>query len=115
MRNFYPELNQKIQEISEGDEEFRVELTQAIYVGLLELKEQYLEGFKKKDGVVIQQVRHKVKPTLSMFQFDQLIETLQKGKEILDAQGFVVDFTSHLEDFKLEVDRAIHDVSALNK
>ena len=47
MEQIYPELDQRICEISDGDKEFQKELTLAIYLGLLELKEKYTEGSLK--------------------------------------------------------------------
>lgn len=113
MTQFYTELPQRIQEMAEGDEEFRIELTQAIYQGLLELKEKYSEGLQEHDMVKIQQIRHKVKPTLAMFDLDLLTDCLQRGKEILEAEGFDGDFKNHFEDFTKKVDQAILEVGSL--
>nr|WP_287937253.1 hypothetical protein [Algoriphagus sp.] len=115
MSNYYPELNQRILDMSDGDEEFREELTQAIYNGLVELKKVYAEGTVEKDLVKIQQIRHKLKPTLSMFEFDLLTETLQEGKELLETQGFDGKFALHFEDFLEKVDLAIQEVKKLTK
>ena len=53
MNNFYPELSQRILEMAEGDEEFRVELTSAILNGLIELKSVYGEGIMEKNEIKI--------------------------------------------------------------
>ncbi|MBC6368050.1 hypothetical protein [Algoriphagus sp. AK58] len=115
MTNYYPELNQRILEMSEGDDEFREELTQAIYKGLIELKQIYSEGTIERDIVKIQQIRHKLKPTLSMFDFDLLTENLQKGKELLESSGFEGEFEVHFKDFIEKVDLAIQEVENLPK
>ncbi|MBS4069725.1 MAG: hypothetical protein KGZ90_00245 [Algoriphagus sp.] len=113
MTSYYPELNQRIAEMSDGDEEFRVELTQAIYRGLVELKKVYSEGSQEKDMHKIQQIRHKLKPTLSMFDFGLLTHNLQEGKEILESNGFDDRFQAHFADFIQHVEQAIKEVELL--
>ncbi|WP_290508371.1 hypothetical protein [Algoriphagus sp.] len=99
--------------MSDGDEEFKKELTQAIFAGLKELKQFYSEGMLQRDLEIIQQIRHKVKPTLGMFEFDDLANSLQQGKEILESAGFGIQFQSHYEEFILQVDKAIEEVNRL--
>lgn len=113
MNNFYPELNQRILEMSEGDEEFKMELTTAIYNGLVELEVKYSEGLADKDEVKIQQIRHKIKPTLMMFEFVELIDCLSKGKEILESEGFSASFEVHYHDFLEKVKLAVSEVLLL--
>lgn len=113
MSNCYPELNQRILEMAEGDDEFRVELTSAIYTGLLELQAVYAEAWLSRDEVKIQQIRHKIKPTLSMFEFDQLADALQQGKEILESEGFGAAFEAHFEVFLRNVGEALAEVGRL--
>ena len=114
MSNYYPELNQRILEMAEGDDEFRIELTSAIYNGLLELETKYTEGLVEKDEVKIQQIRHKIKPTLAMFEFDQLAESLMEGKAILEADGFGDACELHVQDFLEKVKAALVEVIRLN-
>ncbi|WP_439480988.1 hypothetical protein [Algoriphagus formosus] len=106
-------LSQKILEMSEGDEDFKVELTSAIHSGLLELRQQYSIGKEKADLDIIQQIRHKVKPTLAMFEFDELSDSLQEGKQILESEGFGVNFESHFKDFTSKLDEVIQEVFSL--
>jgi hypothetical protein len=106
-------LSQKILEMSEGDEDFKVELTSAIHSGLLELRQQYSIGKEKADLDIIQQIRHKVKPTLAMFEFDELSDSLQEGKQILESEGFGFNFESHFKDFTSKLDEVIREVSSL--
>ncbi|OOG73638.1 hypothetical protein [Algoriphagus sp. A40] len=113
MSIYYPELNQRILEMAEGDDEFRLELTSAIYNGLLELQKVYSVGRAEKNEVMIQQIRHKVKPTLAMFEFDQLSDSLQKGKMILEAEGFGEAFEIHYLDFLDKIKVALIEVSHL--
>ncbi len=109
----YPELSQRILEMAEGDEEFRMELTTAIHAGLLELKTKYSEGFHEKDEVKIQQIRHKVKPTLGMFEFENLSLILQEGKEILESEGFSNAFEMHFNLLMEKLDTAIEETAKL--
>ena len=113
MSTIYPDLRQLIVDMAEGDEEFKDELTRAIHNGLLELKEVYEQGVIMRDEVTIQQIRHKVKPTLGMFEFDDLTEILQDGKEILETQGFGEDFENHWAKLKLKVSLAIEVVAKM--
>ncbi|TFV97640.1 hypothetical protein E4S40_03045 [Algoriphagus kandeliae] len=113
MSLIYPELNFRIEEMSDGDEEFKKELTQAIFAGLMELKQLYSAGMIQRDLEIIQQIRHKVKPTLGMFEFEDLANSLQNGKEILESTGFGPEFQDHYERFIKQVDRAIDEVKRL--
>ncbi|GMQ27367.1 hypothetical protein [Algoriphagus confluentis] len=113
MIQFYPELSQRIEEMAEGDKDFREELTKAILDGLVELKSKYAEGLIKKDQVIIQQVRHKLKPTLAMFDMFLLSDALQQGKEILEREGFSSKFNTHFRDFEVKVNSAIEEVTKL--
>lgn len=115
MTQIYPELNLRILEMSEGDEEFQSELTHAIYNGLLDLQTKYREGVKAKNEIIIQQIRHKLKPTLSMFKFHDLIEELQNGKEILESRGFNEDFDIHFASFNAKLEAAIERVFQLTQ
>jgi hypothetical protein len=115
MIKLYPELNRKLLEISEGDEEFKSELTKAIHNGLNELKSIYSKGYQEKDSLIIQQIRHKVKPTLAMFEFEDLIVEIQKGKEILETQGFSENFSIHVSALDRLIDAAIYNVDLLLK
>lgn len=109
----YPKLNQRILEMAEGDEEFQEELTKAIYKGLVELKEKYVQGAETHDEYIIQQIRHKVKPTLEMFEITDLSEILQNGKVIIESKGFENDFECHLEQFLEKIEIAIQEVGNL--
>jgi len=109
----YPELNQHILDMAEGDEEFREDLTKAIHSGLIELQEKYAEGKQLKDDVIIQQIRHKVKPTLAMFGFDDLSEILIAGKDIIETSGFGDEFDSHFSLFQRKLKVAIQEVKFL--
>ncbi|GAA0880076.1 hypothetical protein GCM10009119_30460 [Algoriphagus jejuensis] len=109
------ELNQRILDMAEGDDEFRSELISAIYTGLMELQTVYAQGRIEKDKVKIQQIRHKIKPTLVMFDFDQVAVSLEEGREILDAQGFGLAFESHFLSFLILMDLVLLDVKRLKE
>lgn len=111
MFNNYPINFEKIDEMAEGDADFRAELVSALFKSLTELKEKYLEGAEQKDLEIISQIRHKVKPALSLFEIKKLEEVIQEGKDILTAHGFNEDFLEHLDGFLDAVQDAIDQVS----
>lgn len=112
MKN-YPLLAVKIEEMSEGDEEFKSQLTEAIHQGFLDLKNSYQKGIETKDEVIIQQIRHKVKPTLILFGFDDIIILLQQGKDILSSQGFGTQFELHGAELNEKLIIALGELSKL--
>lgn len=108
MEQIYPELDQLISEMADGDKEFKSQLTLAIHQGLLELKEKYTEGSSEKDDHKIQQIRHKLKPTLMMFELTHIIDELQTGKEIIESEGFdCAAFKVHYQRLNEKLDVAI--------
>ncbi|MEB2774263.1 hypothetical protein SYJ56_03045 [Algoriphagus sp. D3-2-R+10] len=114
MEQIYPELNQLIYDMADGDKEFQTELTLAIHKGLIELKEVYAEGSSEKNDIKIQQIRHKMKPTLSMFELSHIIEELQIGKEIIERDGFNgLAFNTHYRNLQKKLDIAIKRVYEL--
>ncbi|WP_339753460.1 hypothetical protein [Algoriphagus aquimarinus] len=114
MEQLYPELDQLICEMADGDKDFEKDLTVAIYKGLLELKEKYAEGSSEKDDIKIQQIRHKLKPTLCMFELSHITDELQVGKEIIEGEGFdCVQFQSHYLSLQVKLEAAIQRVHKL--
>lgn len=111
MLNTYPVNFEKIDEMAEGDADFRAELVSALFKTLTELKEKYLEGAELRDMEIISQIRHKVKPALSLFEIKKLEEVIQEGKDILTESGFNDDFLNHLDGFLDAVQDAIDQVS----
>lgn len=112
MKN-YPLLAVKIEEISEGDEEFKSQLTTAIHQGFLDLKNSYQKSREIKDEVIIQQIRHKIKPTLILFGFDDIILLLQEGKDILSSQGFGPQFELHVDLLNSQLNIALEELGKL--
>lgn len=115
MKHNYPELNLRILEMSEGDEEFQMELTNAIHNGLLELQMKYKEGLEDKNEKTIQLIRHKIKPTLSMFEFNDLSDELLNGKEILESKGFCEELDIHCQNLNRMLEIAIERVFQLTR
>ena len=113
MSSHFPRLKQRIGDAAEGDEEFQHDLTKAIFLVLTELKKVYSEGYIEKDVHKIQQIRHKLKTTLTMFDLDPIMETLQEGKDILESQGFGSEFDVHFNKFDYRLKLAIQSVEDL--
>ncbi|MCH6200639.1 hypothetical protein MMU07_13725 [Aquiflexum sp. LQ15W] len=110
LENQLPVNFDRIEEMAEGDAEFRAELVSALYKSLSELKEKYLEGSELQDLEIISQIRHKVKPALALFEINILSDVIQEGKDILSEKGFNEDFITHLEHFLDAVQDAIDQV-----
>lgn len=115
MKQIYPDLNDRILDISEGDTEFMAELTTAIHNGMKELKQKYSEGKFEKNESTIQQIRHKLKPTLIMFEFNDILEELQEGKGIVEKDGFNQEFDRHYNQLMKKLELAIDRVETLQK
>ncbi len=115
MKYIYPDLEQLIDEMAEGDDEFKSELIQAIYNGLMELKTKYAEGAADQDEFKIQQIRHKAKPTLGMFGFEDLLNETQLGKEIIEQAGFGNLFEEHFRRLSEKLSLAIERVKGLSQ
>lgn len=96
----------KIEEMVEGDEEFRTQLLEAIMVAVKELQESYIKGIDTKIEEIIKQARHKIKPTLTLFGLRALASTLGDGKQLIAKGGFEQDFRDHKNKF-LSVSNAI--------
>ena len=97
MLNDYPINFERIDEMAEGDADFRAELVSALFKSLSELKEKYIEGAELKDAEIISQIRHKVKPALELFEIKKLENIIKEGKDILNETGFSEDFLVHLD------------------
>lgn len=96
----------KIEEMVEGDDEFRTQLLEAILVAVKELQDCYIKGIEMKKEEVIKQGRHKIKPTLILFGLKALATTLGEGKLLILNGGFEQDLEKHKKKF-LSVSNAI--------
>lgn len=107
MQNTPPVNFDKIDEMTAGDADFRAELVTAIFNSLLELRDTYIEGASSENEDIIQEIRHKVKPSLALFEVNVLNELLNEGKEIIEENGFGPEFLKHLDNFLDAVQDAI--------
>lgn len=107
MYNTPPVNFDKIHEMTDGDADFRAELITAIYTSLVELRNTYIEGASLEDENTIQEIRHKVKPSLVMFEINPLNDILSEGKDIIETNGFGPEFLAHFEKFLDAVQEAI--------
>lgn len=101
----------KVEEMVEGDDEFRTQLFQAIQVAVKELQDNYVNGIREKDAEAIRQARHKIKPTLLMFGLKPLSATLGEGKRLISNGGLDQDFSKHVEEFLKNTNAVIEEVS----
>ena len=113
MKLLYPELKSLISGVSDGDYDFENQLTTAIYRGLNEFREKYEEASLDKNQEIIQQIKYKLKPTLSLFGFNHISTELQNGQEILDSSGFDSAFESHKSDLFFLLEAAICESKSL--
>jgi translation elongation factor EF-G len=108
-----PPVNfERVEEMAEGDADFRAELIAALFKSLTELKEKYLEGAERQDLEILSQIRHKVKPALALFEIQTVDQIIQEGKHLLHEQGFGTAFLEHLGQFLDAMDEAIALVEA---
>lgn len=99
----------KVEEMAEGDMDFQSELLNAIYISIQDLKNKYLEGLSAQNEEIIQQARHKIKPTLSLFELKKLHAVLQEGKTIVSSNGFK-DLEKHQAQFVQAADDLLKDL-----
>lgn len=102
---------QKIEEIVEGDADFRKQLLNAIIVAVEELKEKYIKGIEEKDPECIKQARHKIKPTLGLFDLHRLRTVLGQGKDIFSDNGFNKDYESHIQEITGAIKEIVREVN----
>ncbi len=99
----------RVEEMAEGDENFKKELLRAIYTSIQDLKVKYVEGISSHSLEKLQQARHKIKPTLSLFELKRLTAILQEGKAHVSAKGFE-DLDSHQNQFSEVTDELLKDL-----
>jgi hypothetical protein len=100
----------KLQELSDGDKEFHQELTLALFKSLLELKDKYHSSSLNKDIEGIKAIRHKIKPTLILFEITLLQNIIAEGKLVLEESGFSSAFDLHLLNFNAGLDKTISEL-----
>lgn len=100
----------KVEEMAEGDMEFKSELLNAIYTSIQDLKKKYVEGLTLQNEEIIQQARHKIKPTLSLFELKKLNDILQEGKALVSSGGFD-ELELHQGKFLQATDELLNDLN----
>ncbi|WP_200978845.1 hypothetical protein [Echinicola sp. 20G] len=101
---------EKVQEMSEGDLAFQKELLLAISNSVSELKERYREAIDRKDEELIHQARHKVRPTVTIFELRNLSEVLDDGRKLIAAAGMDANFDNHFQEFLKATDDLLRDI-----
>lgn len=108
-----PPINySRIEEMAEGDEDFKNELIFAIHTSLLDLKVSYLQASTLKDDETLHMVRHKVKPTLVLFNMERLSQTINAGKTLIEENGFDQRFSEHRDQFLRDIDEALEEAQS---
>ncbi|MEX2593282.1 MAG: hypothetical protein WD426_10940 [Anditalea sp.] len=100
----------RVEEMAEGDMEFRSQLLHAIYTSIQDLKKKYVEGLTLHNEEIIQQARHKIKPTLSLFELKKLNDILQEGKTLVSSKGFD-ELEIHQGKFLQAADELLNDLN----
>ncbi|WP_186757860.1 hypothetical protein [Echinicola salinicaeni] len=102
----------KVHEMSEGDVAFEKELLHAISNSVKELKERYLQGLDKKDPEILHQARHKVKPTITIFELRKLSFVLENGRNLINTKGLNADLDNHYHLFEEAVNDLLADINS---
>lgn len=102
----------KVEEVAEGDKEFQSQLLLAIQTSLEDLKLRYLEGLASKNETILQQARHKIKPTLSLFELKRLSSVLRQGK-MLDLSINPDKVKAHQQDFLAAIDDLLKELKGI--
>lgn len=102
---------EKIEDMVEGDEDFRSQLLEAIIVAIRELQESYIKGIDSKKEEIIKQARHKIKPTLTLFGLKALSITLGEGKQLILKGGLGQDLISHKAKFLSVTNAVLEDIA----
>ncbi|AWW33319.1 hypothetical protein DN752_23305 [Echinicola strongylocentroti] len=104
----------KVHEMSEGDMEFQKELLQAIASSVEELKERYEDGITKRDEDILHQARHKVKPTVTIFELRNLSQVLDKGRQLIQQDELDERMNEHWEEFSKVADDLLREIYEMN-
>lgn len=102
----------RVEEMAEGDMEFRSQLLNAIYSSIQDLKIKYVEGLSSHDEEIIQQARHKIKPTLSLFELKKLSSILQEGKKLISSEDFE-KLHAHQNRFLMAIEDLLEDLNVV--
>lgn len=103
----------KIEEIVEGDLEFRKQLLEAIILAVKELEVTYIKGIESKNLEWIKQARHKIKPTLGLFDLHNLAVVLGQGKRLMTDEGFTEELEAHKREFLKATREVLEEVNEI--
>ncbi|MEX2569191.1 MAG: hypothetical protein WD431_24820 [Cyclobacteriaceae bacterium] len=102
---------QKIEDMVEGDAEFRKQLLEAIIVAVRELEITYIKGIDGENLDWIKQARHKIKPTMGLFDLQNLAIILGQGKRMISENGFSKDLEHHKKEFLMATNEILEEVN----
>jgi hypothetical protein len=89
----------KIDELVEGDKEFQNQLLDAIITAIKELEVTYMNALDQKCANTLRLARHKIKPTVGMFELNRLAVVLQEGKYLMAKNGIAEELEAHKHAF----------------
>ncbi|WP_375582252.1 hypothetical protein [Cyclobacterium xiamenense] len=101
---------QKIEDMVEDDLDFKNQLLEAIEIAVTELEATYLRGIEERSLSLIKQARHKIKPTLGLFDLERLGVTLGNGKRLMTEEGFSEGIDAHIKEFREAVQAVLEEV-----
>jgi uncharacterized protein YicC (UPF0701 family) len=101
----------KIEEMVEDDLDFRNQLLGAIQVAVEELEVVYLRGINEKDLNSIKQARHKIKPTLGLFDLQRLSTILANGKRLMVEKDFNEEIEAHKKEFLAATKAVLEEIN----
>ncbi|WP_137403870.1 hypothetical protein [Echinicola rosea] len=100
----------KVHEMSEGDLEFQKELLQAIASSVEELKDRYTEAMVQRDEDLLHQARHKVRPTVTIFELRNLSQVLDEGKQVIRHDESEDKVNDHHDQFLKAIDELLREI-----
>lgn len=100
----------KVEDMVEGDDEFRHQLFQAIQVAIKELQVAYIAGIKAREFTLLRQARHKIKPTLQLFGLSPVSRVLGEGKRLIASGASNEELAEHLQRFIEMTDELLQEV-----
>lgn len=80
------ELNEKIAQFCEGDEDFKQSLTDLYALSFKELKSEYRTALEQKDTRKISFTIHKHTTTISLLELSHLLSEMERGKALVNVQ-----------------------------
>ncbi|MBD3628245.1 hypothetical protein [Cyclobacterium sp.] len=102
----------KIEEMVEDDVVFRNQLLDAIHVAVEELQTTYIRGIEEESLPTIKQARHKIKPTLGLFDLEKLAIIIGNGKRLMLEKGFADGIEAHKNEFLEATNDVLEEVKA---